>query len=525
MSDWSLRHCPLICESDLSALNILEHSGWESACAIELVCHVWRSLVHHWFSQLKAIQFSNYRASDIVIRGVLLKCSSLRSLEIVRNNVDLVSTPLEHPFLLTDASVQVATESCKRLEHIHLEVMRHTVLRVHSFAARTVPSLTAKSFEMIATNCPQLKSLTVKNCTCFEPNAFLQVIKFCTQLRAIKLTHNCGVKFFEAFAMQCGREVRSLYFNFAGVSKADKFSLLHLLLKSCPKLEALNYYGVEWDMMQAIKLNSTQWRALELGIGDTAIRDLASLFQSHSNLQELYLVCDTLHVGCVSALGQCCKNLTKFSLYSKNESLVNALQEMPGNFLKIRSLRLLRAYGNDAEELLRTDRLKVVSSNIQNLTLRGFSTDSLLELMATFPHLQKLKFVGRITKRREQECLEKHALRELHLRYWTHTHSTLDQDGFRNVIMHLPKLEVFSVEMRILNHDNLALLDQRCPSLRSLYVSGMVIDGASMRLFHEGFRSLQVLDLGYISKKEYCCVLAYLRFRRPLLQVSFLLSV
>ena len=87
---------------------------------------------------------------------------------------------------------------------------------------------------------------------------------------------------------------------------------------------------------------------------------------------------------------------------------------------------MLRAYGNDEEELLRTDRLKVVSSNIQNLTLRGFSTDSLLELMATFPHLQKLKFVGRITKRREQECLEKHALRELHLAYWTHTQSTLD---------------------------------------------------------------------------------------------------
>ena len=85
--------------------------------------------------------------------------------------------------------------------------------------------------------------------------------------------------------------------------------------------------------------------------------------------------------------------------------------------------------------------------------------------------------------------------------------------------MHLPKLEVFSVEMRTINRDNLALLDQRCPSLRSVYVSGMVIDGASMRLFHEGFRSLQVLDLGYISKKEYRYVLAYLRFRRPLLQV------
>ena len=504
MSDSDLRHFSYIYISDYFVLHILEHLGWERACGIEVLCPVWRSVIHRWFSQLRTLEFYNYRASDTVMCSILLKCRNLRSLTIVRNRDDLVGTD----YLLTDTSVQTATESCKRLEHFHLEV------------GRTSLSLTSKSFEMIATNCPQLKSLTVKNCTCFEPNVFLQVVKFCRHLRTIKLTHTCEEKFVVDFAMQCSRDVRSLHFNFAGVPNARRSFLLHLLLKSCPKLDALTYSGVERDMLEAIMLHSTQWRKLELQLRGTATRELGSLFHRHCNLQELSLRCETLRGECICALGQSCKNLTKLSLYSTTESLVLALQVMAGNFSNIRCLRLI-VNGNHEEVLLSTDSLQMVCPHIQNLTLHGFSMDSLLDLIGTLPHLQTLNFVGRLTKRREQrheECPGPHGLRELNVHF---RNIILDQHDFHNVVMRLPKLEVFSAEVGIDNNERcaaLALLDQRCPFLRSVYIPGM-INSASITLFHKGFRSLQEVDMGYIDINEYRYVQEDLRFRRPLLQV------
>ena len=164
--------------------HIVEHLGWETACGISFVCHALLRLVEQWFGQVQRLAFYNYRASDVVMGTILVKCSSLRRLKVVRHSDDVVRAdelvdPFDKRFLLTDKSVEIATLSCKLLEHVHLEV-----------------ALSAKSIAFIA-KCSRLKSLTVKHYICSQPNAYLEVMNSCRELREIKLTHSFGDKCFQ----------------------------------------------------------------------------------------------------------------------------------------------------------------------------------------------------------------------------------------------------------------------------------------------------------------------------------------
>eukprot|EP00929_Paragymnodinium_shiwhaense_P088258 TRINITY_DN48542_c0_g1_i1.p1 TRINITY_DN48542_c0_g1~~TRINITY_DN48542_c0_g1_i1.p1 ORF type:complete len:614 (+),score=66.73 TRINITY_DN48542_c0_g1_i1:24-1844(+) len=525
---------------------VLACLGWEAACGVADVRRLWRSAVDLWLSHLTKLALHDYRASDVVVGSVIPRCPNLRELKLIPSSEEegVDSDPRDEPleaselYEFTDASIEVVSEACQRLEVLHVEMAtsRYTYN----------PGLTYKGLETIAANCRQLRSLlwlVERGVSAFSDEedrnreAFLAVARCCTQLVGIRLSWKFPDGFLKSFVQQRGSNLRTLQcFDMSFVARpADaRRAWLQYLLAACPHLETLRLGDVDSNMLSDLAAHATPWRDLDLAwLADVVdvSRGLSCLFQAQGSLQGLSLLGGGIDMDCMCSLFQSCRNLARLSLWSDRqglEAVAQAISRYPA--LQLRCLHLDHDHETVPADVLLP--ALAVCKSLEDLRLRNFCVHCPLKLIAaSCGGLQKLVFTGIVQAlgAGQGELSEVHVrcLRELHLV----NRSRRGEGGFgvgavRSIAESLPRLEVLKIELRKLCAEETAsvirLLRDRMHRLRTLRLHvSCGLNSKSIALFHNGFKQLQKLDVGMVEhSRSDAADVAALCLARPLLRIT-----